>query len=208
MLLNYLAKILVLSVAFLFIVNGRSVAQDGRHSFSVSLLNSPDKLSYHWIDWTDDSSYKYTEDGMYGVGLGYAFQILPFISAQAKYELAYYNGLEDRDDLRVNINDKYFLVGLKLHPSRKKIKTELNFDYIFTRSSLYYNVAGERRDGNGEGWGAEFGVAIGFQFQEIHSVMVETSGRIIDTYYSRDISDVKNFSGISTIIKMTYEIEF
>lgn len=205
MLNNYLVFILLTGLVVSF--NDNLNAQDGRHSFSMSYSFAPDNLSYHVIFWSDDAQYEYHDDGYIGLGLGYGFNIIPFLSAQAKYELVHYRGIEKRDDLNINIDDNYFLVGFKIHPSREDLKTELEFNYIFTTSSLDYQYPSARpREGTGEGRGGEIGVSMGYQVKEIHSFMIEASGRFIYTDYRN--SGISNFYGISSVFKVTYEVEF
>ena len=203
-------RIFLGTVILLLLTGLDTFAQDGRHSFSVSLLTAPDNLSFHMVHRIDNDNYEYKADKTSGYGLGYAFNIIPFISAEAKYEEVKYRGME-RDN-RINIDDKYFLVGLKLHPLREPFKVELNLDYLFSKSSLYYVDQNSKGESKGEGRGAEFGLAFGFQFLEINSIMFETSARLIlnNGYEGKNISsgDVGSFDGISTMFKLTYEIEF
>lgn len=190
-------------LTLLLVTSLDTFAQDGRHSFSFSLLAAPDNLSFHYVYRSDDDNYKYNEDAMSGYGIGYAFNIIPFISAEAKYELVKYRGTEQEE--RINIDDRHFLVGLKLHPIREPFKVELNLDYLFSKSTL--NSVDQ--NSKGEGRGAEFGLAGGLNLLKNSSIMFETSARIVlDGGYEGSSGDIRSFDGVSTIFKLTYEIEF
>lgn len=204
-------RILFATVTLVLSTGLDALAQDGRHSFSFSIVNGSDNLSYHVINRSDSDYEEYIEDDVNGYGFGYAFKIAAFVSAEIKYESVKYRGYETVRDNWIDIDDEYYMFGLKLHPLRRIFKVELNFDYLISKSSLNYETQFLNGDLQGEGTGGEVGLAVGFQFLKINSIMFETNARLVLNNYDDEESssfDVNGFWGYNAIAKFTYEIEF